>query len=1023
MKFASLLMIILASATIALAQETRIDGRVVDPDGNPLVGVSVVEVGSTDGASTDVDGNFDLQSNIGSPLEFSYIGYETVTMPAAKGMNVTLAPAAQVLEEMVVIGYGVQKKANLTGAVASVGGDDIVKSRQANSTNSLAGQVSGVLAKQSSGEPGADSSTIQIRGIATFTGGTSPSYIIDGIERSADDFARINPADIESINVLKDAASASIFGMRGANGVILVTTKRGDDGKSIVKYNGTVSIQTPVSLPQFASSYDYARLMNVYMNEEVYTDEQIKLFKDGTDPDHYPNTNWYDEVLSDHAIQHQHDLSASGGNDKIKYFASAGYLNQEGMWEGLGYERFSLRSNIDAQITKTTRLALDISGRNEITNGTKRGSSSLFQEIVRNTPVLVAQYQNGLYAVPDATHPNIAADQGCGYTKNDEFAILTRAELDQKLSFITKGLSAKAILSYDKNVVARKSWGTDGYLYILNGKDDYQLQNRGSANLSQSNYTENHLETQLQLNYNRDFGANGDHSVSGLLMFLTRQSDFHSINVSRNSYDSDVMDQINAGNEDGQKLGGYDTASARMSYVGRVNYAYKDKYMFEANMRRDASENFAPAYRWGTFSSVSAAWIVSEEKFFAPIKEVVSYFKVRGSIGTLGNDNTGGVTFPYYSRFNLYGGGGGAASNLPNNLGDYTFGDLITKGLYPGAIANEKATWETSTKRNIAFDFGLYNMFNFSVDLFNENRTNILAQRNVQIPGSFGANLPLENIGEVYNHGVDASMNFHYSLNDDFVVLAGGNLTFARNEIVYMAEAEGTNPLLCTTGRPIGGYYGYKTDGIFKTQQEIDDYAKQQVAGDTFVAQPGDIKYVDVSGDGVVNADDRTYLGVGNMPEITYGFNVGFNYKNLDFTALFQGATNVQVHLTGGLVQPYYNSGNLPQMWVDGAWSADNADATLPRLAVSTHNFLTSDVVDTFLYDASYLRLKNIEIGYTLPRKFLDKININNARIFVNGNNLLTFTDVPQIDPENTSSLGWNYPQIMSFNAGINIEF
>ncbi len=1021
-KFSLLLMFTTASVVSSFAQEILIDGRVVDSDGLPLVGVSVYETVSANGVSTDVDGNFKLTSNIGNSIEFSYIGYKTVTLAATKSMSITLEIESTVLEEMVVVGYGVQKKANLTGAVASVGGDDILKSRQANSTNSLAGQVSGVLAKQSSGEPGADSSTIQIRGVATFAGGTSPSYIIDGIERTADDFARINPADIESINILKDAASAAIFGMRGANGVVLVTTKRGSEGESVIKYNGTVSIQTAASLPQFASSYDYARLMNVYMGEEIYTDAQIQLFKDGTDPDRYPNTDWYDVVLDDFAIQHQHDLSFSGGNEKVKYFASAGYLNQDGLWEGLGYERFSLRSNIDAQVTKTTRLSLDISGRKEATNGTNRGSSSLFQELVRNTPVLVAIYENGLYAVPDATHPNIAADEG--YSKNDEFVLQTRAELDQKLSFITDGLSAKAILSYDKNNVTYKSWSPSSYTYILTDDDKYELQTRGSATLNQSAYNENHLETQLQLNYNREF-AGGDHSVSALAMLLTRQSDYHNIEVSRNSYDSDIMDQINAGNEDGQQLGGYDTASARMSYVGRLNYAYLDRYMFEANIRRDASENFAPEYRWGTFASVSAAWIISEEDFFEPIKDVVSYFKLRGSIGTLGNDDTGGVTYPYYSRFDLYGGGNATGSSLANNLGDYLFGSSVTKGLEPGAIANEQATWERSTKRNIAIDFGLYNMFNFTIDLFNENRTNILAQRDVQIPDSFGATLPLENIGEVYNRGIDASMNFHYPINKDFMVFASGNFTFARNEIVYMAEAEGTSELLCLTGRPIGGYYGYKTDGIFQTQAEIDDYASQQVAGESYNTQPGDIKYVDVTGDNIVNAEDRTYLGVGNMPEITYGFNVGFNYKNLDFSALFQGATNVQVYLTGGLIQPYYNSGNLPQMWVDGAWSVDNADATLPRLSseASTHNFPTSDVVDAYLYDASYLRLKTLEIGYTLPRTWLDKININNARVFVSGNNLLTFTDVPQIDPENTSSLGWNYPQMMSFNAGISIEF
>ncbi len=1022
-RFLSLLMLISLSSAVSFAQETLIKGRVVDTQGEPLIGVSIVEKGTTNGSSTDIDGAFSLRVELGTDLQFSYIGFQEINMPAENEMHVVMNAIVQAMDEVVVVGYGVQKKANLTGAVASVGSDKVVKGRQANVTNSLIGQVPGIIAKQASGEPGADGANIQIRGLATFTGSTSPTYIIDGIERKEADFARINPADIESINVLKDAASAAVFGMRGANGVILVTTKRGSKGKTSINYSTTVSIQTPTSLPKFADSYDFARLTNVYMGDEIYTDQELQMFKDGSNPDKYPNTDWYGLMLSKNALQHQHDISFSGGTEKVDYFVSGGYINQDGLWDGLGYERFSLRANIDAKISKTTNLSVDISGRKEEVNGTKRNSSSVFQELVRNTPVLPAIYENGLYAVPDATHPNIIADEDNGYSRSRKFNVQSRVELSQKLDFITKGLEAKALVAYDFDYIADKHWATASYIYQKTDDDKYELQDRGSASLSQADTDTENIETQIQINYNQNFGKDDAHSVSALAMFLTHQASYHNLWVSRSSFDSDVMDQINAGNEDGQTLGGYDSKNARLSFVGRVNYAYQNRYMFEANVRRDASENFAPDYRWGTFASVSAAWIISEEKFFESLLDKINYLKIRGSIGTLGNDNTGGIAFPYYSRFDLYGGGGNAGNNLPNNLGDYIFGDYIIKGLMPGAIANKLATWETSVKRNVAIDFGLFNMFNISVDLFNETRKNILAQRNAQIPGSFGASLPLENIGEVKNGGVDASMNFSYKFNNDLRLSLGGNFTYAKNEIVDMAEAEGVSDLLRRTGRPINGYYGYKNDGIFQSQTEIDNYAKQQVAGENYATQPGDIKYVDVTGDGVVNAEDRTYLGAGNMPEITYGFNLGLDYKGFDLSAVFQGAGKTQVYLTGGIIQPFYNSGNLPQMWVDGAWSEDNMTTSLPRLAVSTHNFPTSDCVETYLYDASYLRLKVLELGYTFPSRWMNKAKINTLRIYASANNLFTITDVPQIDPENTSSIGWNYPQMKGFNFGISLKF
>ncbi len=508
-----------------------------------------------------------------------------------------------------------------------------------------------------------------------------------------------------------------------------------------------------------------------------------------------------------------------------------------------------------------------------------------------------------------------------------------------------------------------------------------------------------------------------------MAMALEKKSRYENSSMQRVSFDSEVLDQMDAGNSTDQTLSAYDTKTARISYLGRLNYNFANRYLAEFNIRRDASENFAPSHRWGTFMSGSLGWVISEEKFFEPLRQTIDFLKIRASYGTLGNDNTGSVAYPYYSRYELY--SGGTASNyLPNNRGDYAFGSNVTKGLVPGAVANELATWERATKFNIALDIDLWNSLSFSIDYFTENRSHILLQRYDEVPGSFGATLPLENLGKVKNKGVDMSLTYHKRMGD-FDWSIGGNFTYAHNEIVEMAEAAGTSEYMRKTGRPINGYYGYKTDGLFQSQEEIDNYAKQEVAGSNYVTQPGDIKYVDVNGDNVVNSDDMTYLGNGNVPEIVYGINGALKWKNVDFSFLLQGAGRVQVYLNGSIIQPYFNQGNLPQLWITDSWSETNRNARYPRLANTTHNLPATDVscVETYLYDASYLRLKNIEIGYNLPQKWLSTLNITGLRVYVNATNLLTFTSVPQIDPENIHSQGWSYPQMKAFNFGLTLQF
>ncbi len=1010
------------------SQQKEISGKITDSSGDPIPGATVMVKGTTIGTITDADGKFFLRIPANAQtLQISFIGMKNQEIPIGERttFNIQLEEETVALEEVVAIGYGVQKKVNLTGAVASVRSDDILKAQSANTANTLVGQIPGLIAKQPTGEPGNDNSQLFIRGVATFRGSTAPTFIIDGIERTYEDFARLDPHEIESLSVLKDAASAAVFGMRGANGVILVTTKRGRPQKIQASYSGNISTQSPTKLPSFANSADYARMKNIYMNKEIYTPEEIEKFANGSDPENYPNTNWYKETLTKNAIQQQHNITLNGGREDIAYFTSFGYLNQGGLWNNLNYDRYSLRANIDANITKSTKLSVDISGRVEHTHSSPTNSTGVFQQLVRNTPILLAKNKDGLLIVPDATHPNIIAliSKEAGYNNSRNNTVTPLIELEQNLSFITDGLKIKGVFSYEKNNYAQKLWSKSPSLYVRDplNKDNYIPQPHGSPNLYENTYDNEYIEWQGHVSYNKSFK---NHSFSVLAMGLGQKENYHNLWVQRNSFDSEVMDQINAGNTQGQQLGGYDEEHARVSFVGRINYSYANKYLFEVNSRRDASENFSPEKRWGTFSSVSGGWVMSEENFFEDLRKEINFLKFRVSYGTLGNDNTGGIAFPYYSRFDLYFPNGAHAGGLPNDLGDYIFGNLVTKGLQPGPIANPLAAWETSKKTNVGMDWGLFNIINLSLDVFKENRFDILAQRGSEVPWSFGGILPLENIGKVVNKGIELLLSFNQKIGQ-FHYNLGGNFTYARNKVLEMAEAAGTTKYMKHTGRPIYSYYGYKTDGIFQSQAEIDAYAKQEVAGIDYVTKPGDIKYVDVDGNGVVNAGDMTYLGYGNVPEIVYGINGSISYKNFDFSFLFQGTGHVQVYLNGGVIMPYYNDGNLPSLWIKNAWTEEKPNSRYPRLEASNHNFPNTEFppVQTYLYDASYLRLKNIEIGYNFNYKWLVNNHIENIRIYLSGQNLLTFTKVPQIDPENLHSQGWSYPQMKSFNGGITIQF
>ena len=782
-----------------------------------------------------------------------------------------------------------------------------------------------------------------------------------------------------------------------------------------------MSLQRPTVVPEFTDSYEYAKIRNeftLYNNPNAtpsFTEQELQKFKDGSDPDRYPNENWYERVFNkDFAPLQQHNVNISGGQENMRFFVTLGYLDQKGLNDAVRFKRYNVRSNLDVKVAKHTEASIDI---NAVSSINDPNHNINVYETWRNLPTFPAAYSNGYIALAPGGYAQPYASinsQAINQARTSKADI--RLDVKQEIPWI-KGLSVGGLFMYGQNHYYQKSGGADKVdIYSLNTDGTFTLQPKSSPTLTIIKNHSEFSEKQARINYENTFG---NHSISFLGMFLENQSFSSNGNVSAWGFDNDALVQINAASENNAT--GFDFSTGRQSYVGRLNYAFNQKYLIEGNIRRDGTENFHPDKRWGVFGSGSAAWIISEENFFKNNIKFVQFLKLRGSYGTLGNDLINGGRFPYYSKFQSYVSPNWIATK--DNLGDYVFDGTYTKGLYPGAIANPGVTWEKSTKTDIGIDVNFLSSMNFSFDYFKEIRSGILATRSESVPQTFGAILPMENIGEVNNKGFEFSLGYNKFFNSDLQVFANGNLTITNNEIIFMDEAKNISEYLKREGRPVDAYYGYQAIGIFQDYDEINNYAKQQLAGANYKTKPGDIKYMDVNGDKVVNSADRTFLGDGSVPNIIYGITSGFVYKNFDFSFLVQGAGGVQVAPQRQVVYPLFNNGNIPQFWADNYWSENNKDAKYSSININEHNFPSSAITSTFVYDASYIRLKNVEIGYKLPKSLLSKARINNVRFYIGGTNLLTFTDIPQVDPEITNGGGNVYPNQITLNFGVNIDF
>ena len=1038
-------------------------GKVVDDrTSEPLVGATVKVKGSTIGTITDIDGNFalDIPDNI-SPIVFevSYMGYASKEAASAKttGFTIRLAEDSQTLEEVQIIAYGKQSKMSVTAAISSIDTKELLKSPSGSVANALSGAVTGLSSIQPSGQPGAENPSIYIRGTGSLSDELSkPLILVDGVERS---FFQMDSHEIESITVLKDAASTAVFGVRGANGVVLVTTRRGVSGKPVISLNSSFGLTQALRNLKGVDSYTYATLYNEAQlsDNPSLTESQlgfspfvIDMFRTNEDPIMFPNVDWNDYLFKNLAWQTQHNLTLSGGGERFRYFVSLGYLLQDGMLKQLGesydpnyqYKRFNYRSNVDIDITKSTLLKVNIGGH----VGAKREprTDELWRKVLWSTPFsspgivdgkLISNiYSNRYISIGERSCP-LDYYYNYGYNVDTDNVLNLDLALEQKLDFITPGLSMNIKGAYNTNYnvkASRTPSGADSMctpIYLgsietpgmdfLDPRFDRTIvyQTDGVSGLhEQMSYGEEvgrgrNWYGEFSLNYSRSFG---DHDVSALFLY----------NQSKKYYPETKIDG---------KVFYLDIPTAYVGYVGRMTYAYKKRYMVDLNAGYNGSENFAPDKRFGFFPAVSAGWILSEEKFMKKQK-VIDFLKLRASYGIVGNDKMENARFLYMA------GAWSGYNTVAKGQGSWQFGKDGGTGLLPDAkentMGNPDVTWEKVAKQNYGIDLKMFDSrLSLTADVFFEKRKDILSTRNT-LPAITDINLPKINLGKVNNHGYELSLGWNDRAGKvDYWLKA--NVSYVKNKIIYMDEVVPNEPYMAETGRSTGLTYGYIFDRFLqKDDFDADGNLKKDENGRQILPQmalgtprPGDALFKDLNGDGVINGDDKTRFGYAERPDYVFGFLGGLKWKNFEFSMQWTAAMNASRILDGEYRNAFgsTNSRMLLKFLADGRWTEENPNSRFPRLTFmnKSHYLQTSDL---WLMNGSYLRLKTAEISYTLPQKdFLKKVGIESVRFYCNGYNLLTlFSDLNDIDidPEGVTDGGNNnYPNIRIYNFGVNISF
>ncbi|MFN8255603.1 MAG: TonB-dependent receptor [Bacteroidales bacterium] len=991
--------------------QIKVTGVVTDNNKMPMPGVNVQIKGTTTGGMTDAEGKYTVDvSDPNATLVFSYIGFtnQEIALGGRTSVDVEMQESSENIEEVVITGYGTTKKVTSTGAVVAAKGEDIKRAPVTNLSQGLVGTLPGLTSTTSSGEPGYDGANLIVRGVNTI-GDNRPLVVVDGIPNR--DLERINPNDVENITILKDA-SAAIYGSQAANGVILVTTKRGQTGKPTITFNGNMGWAKPTRVPEMADAQQYASMLNEIAyygapqlgRNQKYTEEDLQLFQDGSDPWGHPNTDWFGTVFKPWSAQNNANLSVNGGSEALKYFLSLGTKFQDGVYENSAtyYKQYDLRTNIDAKITKSISLGLDLSGRMENRHFPTRSAGSIFRMLMRGKPDMPAFWPNGDPG-PDIEYgdnPAVTSTDATGYDNDKRYVFNSNLRLNIQIPWV-KGLTITANGSVDKDVRFDKRWETPWYLYTWDGNDEH-ITVKGKRGLDAPQLTETMEDQQ-------------DYAINAYVTYETSIAGMHNLKIMagterrtgngddfwafRKNYISTAVDQLFAGATDEyMSNSGSAWQYALMSYFGRVNYDYGQKYLVEFVWRYDGSDKFGSGNRFGFFPGISAGWRMSEEGFWKNNISFINNFKLRGSWGQTGNDR-----IDPYQFMSTYG-------YVDNR--SYVYGQSVdNKLLIETVVPNPAVTWEVATSSDIGFDANLLNnKLAISFDYFHNYRKQMLISKNASIPASAGITPPKENLGEMSNNGFEFMVGYASNIGE-FKYNVSVNGSYAKNKIEFWDETPGIPEYQKTTGYPYGSELHYESMGVFADQAAVDAYPHW--AG----AQPGDVIFKDYNDDGVIDGLDRRRTYLTTTPRYVGGLNISLQYKQFDFAMLVQGAAGVirYINPESGTIGNYYKE------YADNRWTPENPSTTYPRAWERDNEYWRSQGNTFWVKNSDYLRVKNLELGYNLPASINKKIGIQAFRVYFSAFNMITFDKLKLIDPE--LEQGTSYPLSKVLNGGITLTF
>lgn len=1038
------LLILVLMAFAFCARSQVVTGNVSNISGTSVSNASVIKKGTTKGTTTDEFGNFTIPAVNGEVLEISSVGYATQEI-IVRGpvMNIRLMESGQSMGEVVVVGYGTQRKASLTGSVAQIRGERLLESPAMNITNMLAGKVPGLTALQQSGRPGFDDALIRLRG------DKAPIVIVDGVQR---DFANLDPNEIESISVLKDASAAAVYGVIGGNGVILITTKKGNNRKPVISYNGQFSVNEFTRFPKFLNGPDYMKwfrrgeeLDNEYLLHNgskpvqyTYTDQEIEMLQKGTNTNpFFGNTDWLGKLLGRKSMANHHNVSINGGTEDTRFFLSLGYLNQDGVVKNNDFKRYNVRANVETDLGKYLTVGLNLGARKEDRNSSgipadNESWMNPFYQAVRMLPNLPEYTPDGIpvaYAAGAGVVNPIASIENSGFQKYQTSIFNGTFDVRYQIPGV-KGLMLKLLTGYDKSMQESKAW-SEPYQMALRtlGTNGWSWTNTLPAGITTTSLRESSSSVTKQtlqpsINYENSFGRS---NVKGLLLYEYIQTDNKLLSGgTRNFIMTDIKD-IDFGStvKEDISVGGNTSQFKRGGYVGRVNYEFDRKYLLEFVGRYDGSMNFIGSNkRWGFFPAASAGWVITEEDFFKKLNSPVTFLKLRGSIGKLGEDRIN-TSYPYLNTFTL--------TQPPVAV----IGGKEVQGLYTNGIANPNLTWETSVMKNIGLSANLWKeVLGIEFDWFYKVQSDILNSVSATFPLSVGGYYStLANYGIVDYRGFDLQLTHRKTFNK-FNYNIAANASWIRNKYIRWTEAPNTPVEQRLIGKSRGTKFGLVAEGLFQSWDDVTNWA-QSPSGS---AAPGFIKYKDLNGDGKITQDDYTVIGKSNVPELTYGLDARIGYGIFDLSVLFQGAAMSDVALAGNyegsagvsntsdntpFTRTFYNYGNSPYYLVENAWTRENPNAQFPRLSsyrasMPNHNGWANSL---YIRDGSYLRLKSVQLGANLAAGVLESAGFKKARIFIGGFNLLTWDKVKYLDPEMPNVNNGFYPQQKMYTAGINLTF